>query len=66
MERVIRNNRLRVELAAARRASTMITDPLSMRVLVDYIAELEEQLYRGDATFVHVASSFAQTSSSRR
>jgi hypothetical protein len=66
MIRVVRKKRLRMELAAARRASAMITDPLSMQMLIDYIAELEDQLYRGDTNFVHAVPLSSQSSSSTR
>lgn len=45
MKRVVRNKRLRHDLAAARRAQGMMTDPVSLQTLEDYIAELEAQLY---------------------
>ncbi len=45
MKRVMRNKQLRLDLAAARRAHDAVTDPLSLRTLGDYIAELEAQLY---------------------
>ncbi len=37
--------RLRLDLAAARRARTTITDPMSVRMLGDYISELENELH---------------------
>ncbi|MEG8038021.1 hypothetical protein QP166_01170 [Sphingomonas sp. LR60] len=66
MIRMVRKKKLRSELAAAQRASAMITDPLSMQMLIDYIAELEDQLYRGDTNFVHAAPLSSQSSSSTR
>ncbi|VXC53808.1 conserved hypothetical protein [Sphingomonas sp. 8AM] len=48
MKRVIRNKQLRLDLAAARRAHDAVTDPLSLRTLGAYIAELEAQLYHVD------------------
>ena len=44
MQRALRNKQLRLDLAAARRAHGAVTDPLSLRTLGDYIAELEAQL----------------------
>lgn len=38
------SERLCVDLAAARRARHMITDPLLLDTLHDYIAELEQRL----------------------
>ncbi|MBB6505084.1 hypothetical protein F4693_002071 [Sphingomonas endophytica] len=52
MKRVVRNKRLRHDLAAARRAQGMMSDPASLRTLEDYIAELEEQLYGNDTRFL--------------
>ncbi|GAA4222585.1 hypothetical protein GCM10022253_31380 [Sphingomonas endophytica] len=52
MKRVVRNKRLRHDLAAARRAQGMMSDPASLRTLEDYIAELEEQLYGSDTRFL--------------
>lgn len=49
---VERNDRLRIDLAAARRAHTLITDPLSLQTLNDYIIELEEELHRDAASFL--------------
>jgi len=54
------DDRLRLDLATARRARAMITDPLSMRMLSDYISELEEELHRGDAAFLLAAVEHAR------
>ncbi len=45
--RLASDDRLRTDLAAARRARGMITDPLSLHMLNVYITELEDELYRG-------------------
>ncbi|MEH3123165.1 MAG: hypothetical protein PGN16_14500 [Sphingomonas phyllosphaerae] len=47
MPRAAAERRLRGDLATARRARGMINDPLSMRMLSDYISELEDQLFSG-------------------
>ena len=52
MPRAAAERRLRLDLAAARRARGMMNDPLSLRTLSDYISELEEQLHRGDGVFL--------------
>jgi hypothetical protein len=49
---VVCDERLRLDLAAARRARAMINDPLSLRMLSAYITELEEELHRGADGFL--------------
>ncbi|MDR6788095.1 hypothetical protein J2Y58_001453 [Sphingomonas sp. BE138] len=51
MATVASEDRLRLDLAAARRASTMVTDPLSTQMLHSYISELERRLYPMDGGF---------------
>ena len=48
MAHVPDEDRLQLDLAAARRARTMITDPLSIRTLGVYIDELEKTLRLDD------------------
>jgi hypothetical protein len=54
------DERLRLDLAAARRARGMITDPLSLRMLSAYISELEEELHRGGEGFLLVPAASAR------